>query len=60
MARVKYNREHPAEPGSVTILEEHEVGCEIGEDEEIEKTFVPPEPVELLPGMVEEITGIDD
>jgi hypothetical protein len=52
------NCEHPAEPWVVTILEEHEVDCEIGEDEEVETTFEPPE--ELAPGMSEEITGIDD
>jgi hypothetical protein len=54
MARVRYNREHQADPETVKILDQHEADCEIGEEEEIETGF---EEQEERP---EEITGIDD
>jgi hypothetical protein len=39
MARVKYNREHPADSAVVKLIEEAEVDCEVGEAEEEDDKF---------------------
>jgi hypothetical protein len=39
MARVKYDPEHPADSAVVKVIEEAEVDCEIGEDEEEDEKF---------------------
>jgi hypothetical protein len=44
----------------VKILDEHESDCKVCEDEEVEAVSQPEIPVELKPGMSQELAGIDD
>jgi hypothetical protein len=41
MSRIKYHRDHQPTPEEVKILEEHELDCEIGEDEEVDEVTQP-------------------
>jgi hypothetical protein len=36
MQRVKYNREHPPEKDTIKQIEEHEIDCEVGDDEDVD------------------------
>jgi hypothetical protein len=53
MTRIKYNREHQPEPEEVKILDEQDLDCEVGEDEETDEVSQPEAaPVELEPSIV--------
>jgi hypothetical protein len=46
---VKYSRENPPDREVIKQIEEHEVDCEIGEDEEPEERFGMHQPEEIVP-----------
>jgi hypothetical protein len=60
MQRVKCNRENSPDPVVIKQLEEHEIDCEVGENEKAEEWFGVHQPVDSQPEMSAELIGITD
>jgi hypothetical protein len=60
MSRIQYHREHKVEPEVANLLEKEAFDCALEDDEEAERPTEREIEVELKPGMIEEIEGLDD